>query len=330
LFLVFGTGVGTGRFRQVSIFHFPEIRLVLEEQIREDGVARIPIVLTRAFHNKLVNYGLGYLKEYFRYFSLNYLFIEGGLPMWYVVPRMGLMYLVELPFILIGFYQLLKKSSRKKIFLIPLIWLVLGPVVAGLTQDDVPNVQRSLLMLPALLIITSYGLWSSLRSLRKRFGPISQKLFVFLLALLFCWNFSYFLHQYYVHSKLHRPWYRFNGFKEMVLAVNELAPHYDKIVVTKNQGRIYMHFLFFQKFDPVEYQSLGSLKDKDFQGFGKLIFVSQDCPTVLPPEASEEIAVKVLYVASGICENPPFSGKETKLIRREDGTIAFRIFPVEP
>lgn len=325
LFLVFGAGGGGGRFRQVSIFHFPEIRLVLEEQIREDGIVGMPIILTRAFHNKVVNYGLGYLKEYFRYFSLNYLFIEGGLPQWYVVPRMGLMYLIELPFLLVGLYQLIKK---KRLFLIPVVWLVLGPTIAALTRDDVPNVQRSLVMLPALLIITAYGLWSSLQLAKEKFGLAIQRLTILVLVLIFCWNFSYFLHQYYIHGRVHRPWYRFNGFKEMVLAVNELSPYYDKVIVTKSQGGTYMHSLFFQQFDPQEYQKLGSPKDKDFQGFGKVIFVPQDCPTELPADITREIGSKTLYVASGTCENPPFSGEQTRLIRREDGTVAFRLFPV--
>lgn len=325
LFLIFGAGGGAGRFRQVSIFHFPEIRLVLEEQIREDGVVGMPIILTRAFHNKVVNYGLGYLKEYFRYFSLNYLFIEGGLPSWYVVPGMGLMYLIELPFLFVGLYQLIKK---KRLFLIPVVWLVLGPTIAAVTRDDVPNVQRSLVMLPAFSLITAYGLWRSLQWAREKFGLAIQRTMILLLVLMFCWNFSYFLHQYYVHGRVHRPWYRFNGFKEMVLAVNGLAPDYDKIVVTKSQGGIYMHFLFFQKFDPAEYQKLGSPKDKDYQGFGKIVFVPDSCPTDPLVGPLKKPGAKVLFVAGGNCLNLPATSEEIKLIRREDETVAFRLFPV--
>ena len=339
LSLIFGTKGGAGRFQQVSVFHFPEIRLVLEEQIREDGVMGTSVILTRTFHNKLVNYTLGYLQQYFRYFSLNYLFIEGGLPKWYAVPQMGLMYLIELPFLLVGLYQLINKSkfwssekrnAEKRLFLIPVVWLILGPTIAGLTRDDVPNVQRSLVMLPALTLITAYGFWDSLRLIKEKWGSLVQGLLIMTLVLIFCWNFSYFLHQYSVHSRVHQPWYRFNGFKEMVLTVNDLLPDYTKVMVTKGQGGIYMHFLLFQQFDPREYQGLGSPKDRDYQGFGKFIFVPQDCPTGPPSNLPREADEKVLYVVSGTCEEPPFSGENVKLIRREDNTVAFRIFPVEP
>jgi len=319
--LVFGSGAGSGRFQQVSILHFPEIRLVMEEQFREDGVAEMPVLAARFFHNKVVNYGLGYLKEYFRYFSPNYLFIEGGLPAWYLVPGMGLLLLVELPFLLIGLYGLVKKGGW---FLVPVIWLVLGPVIAGLTQDDAPNVQRSLVMLPGLILISTYGFWVVWEWGRKKLIRPVRILAVVGLALVLVLNFSYFCHQYFVHGRLHRPWYRFNGFKEVVLAVNELEADYDKVVVSKTQGGTYMHFLFFSPFDPRAYQELGSPRDNDFGGFGKYVFVPQECPTQLPSGMVGEDE-KVLYVASGVCSDPQFGDHQAKLIKREDGTVAFRI-----
>lgn len=326
LLLVLGSTGGAGRFQQVSIFHFPEIRLVLEEQIREDGVAGMPILAVRFFHNKVVNYGFGYLKEYFRYFSLNFLFTEGGLPLWYKVPNMGLVYLVELPFLLVGLYLLIKNTAKNRLFLIPTIWLFLGPTVAALTRDDVPNILRSLVMLPALIMITAYGLYESWQLVKKKTLPIIRNLLLLFVVIAFSWNFAYFLHQYFIHGRLHRPWYRFNGFKEMVLVVNDLSSNYDKIVVTKNQGGIYMHFLFFQKFNPREYQKLGSPKDKDYGGFDKLIFVPKDCLTELPVGLINKHA-KILYVANGNCEEPQPVSDWTKLIYREDGTVVFRIYP---
>ena len=323
LFLLFGIKGGSGRFKQVSIFHFPEIRLVMEEQFREDGVVVIPALLARFFHNKLVNYGLGFLKEYFSYFSLNYLFIEGGLPTWYLVPRMGLMYLIELPFLLIGLFQLISRSRQQRLFLIPIVWLILAPVIAGVTRDDVPNVQRSLIMLPALIIITSFGLEWILVWLKKNFNSKLLCLSLGIIIVAFIWQFSYFAHQYFVHSRLHRPWYRFNGFKEMVLEVDKLTSKYDKILVSKVEGGVYMHFLFFQKVDPQGYQALGSPRDRDYQGFGKLVFVPQICPGQELGESQD----KILRVVSGQCQEEPFV--QGKPIYREDKTVVFRIFQEE-
>jgi len=317
LFLIFGTKEGTGRFQQVSIFHFPEIRLVLEEQIGEDGVVGLPVLATRFFHNKLINYGFGYLKEYFRYFSFNFLFIEGGLPIWYQIPNMGLMYLAELPFFLIGLFSLANQAKKKRLLLIPLIWLVLGPTVASLTRDDTPNIQRSLVMLPALVMITAFGFYQGYIFAKKYLKKVIFHLGMGVLILGFIWNFSYFLHQYFVHAKIHRPWYRFEGFKEMVLKVNELAPKYEKVFISKAEGGVYMHFLFFSKIEPAEYQKLGSPKDKDYGGFGKYIFFPQQCV----------FGKNALLVASGKCQEAPFTSSEAIPIYRGDGTVVFRIYP---
>ena len=66
LSLVFLIKGGSGRFSQVNIFGFPEVKLVLEEQIREDGVIGIPANITRLFHNKAINYSLAFYFKLFR------------------------------------------------------------------------------------------------------------------------------------------------------------------------------------------------------------------------------------------------------------------------
>jgi len=81
--LVFLIKGGAGRFSQVNIFSYPEVKLVLEEQIREDGISKAPVFLTRAFHNKVINYSLTFASNYFDYFSGKFLFVQGGLPNWY-------------------------------------------------------------------------------------------------------------------------------------------------------------------------------------------------------------------------------------------------------
>ena len=153
--LVFLIAGGTGRFTQVNLFKDPHVRLVMEEQIREDGSMKVSVPVTRFFHNKVVNYSLGLISNYFEYFSGNFLFINGGLPVWYKVPSMGLIYLVELPFIVFGLFYLL--FSKDKFHKLPLIWLILAPITASITVDDVPNVQRAIVMFPMIELIAAYG-----------------------------------------------------------------------------------------------------------------------------------------------------------------------------
>src|SRR5690606_24122680 len=106
LSLVFLVTGGTGRFNQVNIFSHPETQLILEEQIQEDGVIGTPLFETRIIHNKLINFSLTFLENYFEYFTGQFLFMKGGLPNWYIVPNVGLLFIVLLPGIIYGLYLL--------------------------------------------------------------------------------------------------------------------------------------------------------------------------------------------------------------------------------
>ena len=153
--LVFLIKGGTGRFSEVNIFGDPHVKLVMEEQIRESGVMHTPVLVTRLIHNKVVDYSLALVSNYLDYFSGQFLFIQGGLPIWYKVPSMGLIYLIELPFILIGLFYLF--SSKDVYHKLPLIWLIIAPITAAFTTDDIPNLQRAIVMFPMIDLIAAYG-----------------------------------------------------------------------------------------------------------------------------------------------------------------------------
>lgn len=318
MLLVFMVAAGTGRFSQVNIFGFPETRLVIEEQIREDGVSDVLLFATRATHNKIVNYSLTFASNYLEYFSGNFLFIEGGLPIWYRVPNMGLIYLLELPFILVG--AVILAVHKKIIFKIPLIWLIAGPFVAALTVDDVPNIQRAIVMFPMIEIIAAYGLVYVVSIMKFSL----RKFIILAISLVFVFNFYYFLHQYFIHSKVHRAWYRNNGFKEMIETVKKSYDSYDKIIVTKSTGGIYPLILFYMKMDPQIYQEAGSPKDREYAGFAKFFFVPQACPSI-DKDARFPVG-RSIYVDNGTCrETKRIINKKKIFINKEDGTSAFRI-----
>lgn len=315
--LIFVAKGGTGRFNQVSIFGSPQTKLVMEEQLREDGSQTVQPFVSRVFHNKIINYSETFISNYLDYFSGKFLFISGGRPLWYQVPNVGMILIMELPFMIIGFiYLFIKKGNN--LMKIPLLWLFIAPLVASITMDDIPNVQRSLSMFPMLEVVAGYGIVTTVTFLLKK----KWNIVIYSIALAFLFNSVYFLHQYFVHGSSHVTIHRFNGFREMVLSVKDVYEDFDSIIITKTSGGIYPHVLFFMKYDPDTYQKEGSPKDKDFSGFGKFIFAPQFCPSIDGDDRFPKTG-RILYVDSGTCDIPP-SQKQTR-IYREDGTLAFII-----
>lgn len=324
--LIFVVRGGIGRFSQVNIFGFPETKLVMSEQIREDGTIQTPLLETRVFHNKVVAYSETFISNYFVYFSGDFLFMHGGLPIWYRVDQAGLILLVECPFIIYGVFILAK--SKNRISKLPLFWILAAPITASLTVDDIPNLQRAIVLFPMLEIIAAVGLIEILeRIVHIKSSVLSIKLKYVLsgfIVLFFIFNFSYFIHQYFIHGSTHRTWYRNNGFLKMMNIVNENYKNYDKIVASKSGGG-YPLFLFFGNYDPATYIKEGSPKDADYKGFGKYIFVPNDCPSI-NSSVNLPLGTKILYVDRGLCEPPSEkSGRKFTNIPREDGSLGFRI-----
>lgn len=312
--LIFFITGGTGRFDQVNIFGFPETRLVMAEQIREDGVFGTGTLITRLFHNKLINYSLTFISNYSEYFSSNFLFVKGGLPIWYQVPGMGLIYIVELPFIILGIALLLLHKNR--LYKIPLIWLLIAPLTAAVTVDDIPNINRSVVMFPMIELFAAYGILSFLKKV-----PSWLKISTIVLLVAFLvYNFSYFIHQYFVHAPIHKNWYRNEGFGQMVRTVKQSYDIVDKVIVAKNGG-MYPLILFYMQYNPKLYQAQGSSKDYEYTGFGKFFFVPQACPSKDKDNRFPK-AHKIIYVDKGECED---KFQHQKIIYRKDGTRVFNI-----
>ena len=253
--LVFLVSGGTGRFSQVNIFNNFQTVFFQKQQIQEDAIAHSPYLASRFFHNKISNVLLVFTSNYFDYFGLNFLFTRGGLPIWYSIPRQGLLYFIELPFILIGIYQLIRQRSNP-LYRIPLVWLLIGPFVGAVTMDDIPNINRALVMFPMLNIIAAFGYFFISNTFKKNKRLIFSSVSIVALLL----SFFYFSHQYYYNAKSHDPWFRNNGFKEMMEVVKKTYNSYDRIVMTKYQGGTYPLVLFYMDFDPRQYQKEGSPK----------------------------------------------------------------------
>jgi len=337
--LIFRSPTLSLRLNTISIFSNAETQLTLDESLREDGVAKQPTILARAFHNKAVAYTQLLVQNYFSHFSYPFLFTDKGLPDRYRIPNQGILYLVELPLLLIGLYALFKE--RKPYSWLLLSWIFLAPVGSSIAFDDVPNLQRTLLAFPALSIAAALGLVEGInltakakRSLiglpaRHRYAQaLAGGLVYWVIGLFATFNVASYLHSYYVHQPIHRPWSRHEGYKELVAKTNELLPNYQKAIITDRQSAPTIFFLFFGKYDPEKFQEdtrTSTFPDYDRIAFANYEFSQEECPLQID-KTGQGITGKpeILYVNFGTCKTPE-GATELAVIRRGDSSIVFRI-----
>lgn len=207
--------------------------------------------------NRRVVYLRQAIGAYLSHYNPNWLFIEGDLPRHHA-PNMGLLYIWDFPFLLLGLYFLVfsKFSIRTKIFIFS--WFFLAPIPASVT-NDVPHAVRTLNFLPTYQIFIALGLYSAYNWVNI---AIKTKVFrytvLFLVILAGLFNFGYYLNQYFSQQNYYfsKDWQY--GYMDAVSYVSTQKDNYQKIVVSNEVplDQSYIFFLFYLKYPPRDYQHL--------------------------------------------------------------------------
>lgn len=240
--------------------------------------------------NRRIEFAKAIASGYIAHFDLNWLFITGDIERHHA-PNMGLLYLIELPFLLFGIYSLLFGNFDKKAKLIIFSILLIAPIPASITSG-VPHAVRTINFLPTLQIFVAIGLfYSFLDFYKKRISIIVFPLFG--LAVLI--SFTYYLNQYFVQQNYYFSENWQYGYKEAVDFVRLNGNRYKKVVVSNDRplDQSYIFFLFYLQYDPKKYQNEGGTISGGFKephrGFENITFRQIDWN-------SEDKNGKVLYV----------------------------------
>lgn len=195
-------------------------------------------------HNRRIIYSFQFFENYFSHFNPSWLFITGDNPRHHP-PGMGILLFMDLPFILIGMFYVLKTNARISFLLF--YWLLIAPIVSALTIES-PHASRSIVFLPIWQIFAALG-WVILFLSRRKYMVILKTLAV----ALFIVNVVYFLHQYFIHTNtdIQKDW-QF-GYKEAVIFANTQKNSAEKIVFAQNIEQAYVFYLFYSKYDPNKY-----------------------------------------------------------------------------
>ena len=222
--------------------------------------------------NRRVEYAKAVIAGYIAHFNLNWLFITGDIERHHA-PNMGLLYLFELPFLLIGIYQLVFGNFSKKTKLTVFAIFLIAPIPASITSG-VPHAVRTINFLPTFQILTAMGIMAALQfvsSIKYQVLSIKYlKLRIILYTFFFIlssFNIIYFINQYFVQQNYYHSESWQYGWKHAIDYIKPIESKYDKVVVSNDRplDQSYIFFLYYLKYDPKIYQSEGGTRTGGFK-----------------------------------------------------------------
>ncbi len=207
---------------------------------------------TRIFDIGIFNLGFRapklFLDNYLSYFSPEFFFTTGaGEATYGMIPGIGVLYLFELPLLLIAFIGLVKKWDKN--FLPILIWVVLAPIPASLSLGVGYHANRVVLMIPAIQILSAYGL-VFLLGLKLKFKKI-------VLAFLIVWIFlstSSFLWNYFRQSPKVVASSMSYGWDEVMNYLTKVEANYQRIIISDEFSEPQIFVAFYKKWNPAVFQ----------------------------------------------------------------------------
>ncbi len=210
------------------------------------------------FDNRRIVWAKTLIDGYLSHYSFKWLFLNGDNARHHA-PDMGLLYLMEAPFLLWGVYAVGKQGgvAAKVLF----GWFLIAPIAASPTTE-LPHAIRTLVFLPTFQIFTAVGLSEFLVWARqkKRLGFI----FLYIILFLFLANIEYYLHMYFVHTNREFSQFWQYGYQQAVAYVQKNRGTYKKIVVSTKLEQPHMFFLYYLRYDPNTYLHEGGTASGGF------------------------------------------------------------------
>lgn len=280
--IIIALPTGRGRLAQVIFYKNPGmVKKLIELPFADQG----KVTLARIFHNKPVVYTRELVGQYLQYFSPDFLFLRGGYPERYLVPETGLLPILAIVFLVWGLAWIVKSGGVAKVLV---LWLLVSPIGAVLTYDDIPSATRASFMIFPLVLIAGLGAGNLLKI---------KNALIFGLTLLLALELAYFGHQYLVHQRVYKGFLRDESTREMVNYIFSERNNYELIVAPHGPNIPFYYLFYAADFSGKIRHDLAD-PSADFRR-GNVIFLRDNCPS---HRFDHYLGRKVLFIDKEDCE----------------------------
>lgn len=251
--IFFGAGA---RGTDIAIFNPTDNWASVADRRYESVLSGLPDSLSRVFSNKIVYTIKTFITNYFSYLSPQFLFTQGAGEWTYgMIPGRGVLYLVELPFILTAVWQIVRgKLTRMNPISLIAVWILLSPIPAALTKGPGYAGNRAAVMMPAIQILSAYGavvLWNIAQT---RWPRLKHKLLYGYVAILL-FSLAFLMEAYIYHSPREASGSMLYGRKEAISFAVSVEEQYATILINRSLSEPQIYVAFYKKWDPTDYQN---------------------------------------------------------------------------
>jgi len=221
-------------------------------------------------------------RKYLHYLDPGFLFYSGLKMTKEDSYGVGVLYLFEIPWLILGIITLIKKRIRNKSLIVG--WILIGLIPASLTNNE-QHPGRTFFILPMLLLVSATGAIEFFRLMKTNLNHSLKNIIYFIFLIIIMWNLGLTLLTYTVHFPRQRGEDFMEGTKETVEYALANKSKYKEIVLDPYRGIEapnivsipHMYILFYTKYDPAIYQQENKTRPDGSFGFDKFTIRRIDC-----------------------------------------------------
>lgn len=238
-------GPGLSRYRKLSELNSGVIENTVYLERQSSG---LPLFWKKIFHNKFTATFSQLTNNYLEHLSINFWYIYGDNSLRYFLGKMGMFYLIEMPFLIIGLLMLLQ--NKRNVLTFFLGWILIAPIPAALVGRSFAL--RSLAMLPAPFVFVAFGINETARRLEK----IRLLQTAFTIAVTFGLGSSLFLvmvRYYFEYPQYAATWWGWENKAALDFA-RQRENSYDKIFLSNFYSGMPLALAVYNKYDPRQFR----------------------------------------------------------------------------
>ncbi len=259
---------GQQRIAEAGIFN----DLSLIEKSNALRFAHGDTLLARIIYHRYLFFAKEVGSNFLDHFTYKYLFISGDNNPRHSIQTFGEFYYLDLLFFVCALIFFLNKKNSITFLLFSYLFVAILP--AAFTKAT-PHALRTLASLPVLIVFLTFGVWQFLAIFKI---TAIKKIVASLIIIAYLFFVSLFFYQLvFVYPQKYKQEWQF-AYEEMVKKVFSKKDQYEKVYITRENGRPAMYYFFYNRIDPKQVQAFDHQAKKDqgeFLNFENLEFVDQ-------------------------------------------------------